>query len=192
MPSAEVLQPHPQAPNVQTLPVSFVEMKLDELYDGIWSTENEQSQIIVNEIAVSLELHVYHPIKNVWIKRVGVGAFPILQKSGSAITDIDSKLKAAAQMNYGAAKAMALKNAAASLGKAFGRDLNRKNFAELVPAEMQLAIQEKANKQVYAAISAAPDLKVLTALTEEHSDVPGLMERVVARRKELEPQKLTA
>ena len=47
--------------------------------------------------------------------------------AGSAITDLDKKIKNTLSKDYPHAKAEALRNAAKSLGTIFGRSLNRKN-----------------------------------------------------------------
>ena len=62
----------------------------------------------------------------IWISRSGVGVAQIRQKSGSNIQDVNAKIKNALEMDVPHAKADAIKNAAKSLGKHFGRDLSRK------------------------------------------------------------------
>ena len=44
------------------LPISFIEMTLDELFFGQWSTENFKWSAITNEVQGSLELVVLNPI----------------------------------------------------------------------------------------------------------------------------------
>jgi hypothetical protein len=50
-----------------------------------------------------------------------------MQNSGASVTDISQKKKNALQKDYPKAKSEALKNAAKSLGKIFGRDIGRKS-----------------------------------------------------------------
>ena len=111
---------------VKYLPISSIESQLDKMFAGLWKTTNMEWKVVVNEIIVSIELHVFHPIAKVWISRSGVGAAQIRQKSGSDIQDIPSKIKNSMEMDVPHAKADAIKNAAKSLGKYFGRDLSRK------------------------------------------------------------------
>lgn len=118
-----------QKDGVNYLPISYYEMTLDSLYFGMWKTTNESTNIIANEIIVRLELHVFHPIAKVWITRVGVGASMIQQARGADVTDINSKYKNTMGKDYPSAKSEAVKNAAKSLGKIFGRDISRKKEA---------------------------------------------------------------
>ena len=111
---------------IKYLPISSVESELDRMFTGLWKTTNLEWKVVINEIVVSLELHVFHPIAKIWISRCGVGVAQIRQKSGSKIQDIDAKIKNALEMDVPHAKADAIKNAAKSLGKHFGRDLSRK------------------------------------------------------------------
>ena len=113
--------------NVKYLPISSIESGLDTMFTGLWKTTNMEWKVVVNEIVVSLELHVFHPIAKVWLSRCGVGSAQIRQKSGSNIQDINAKIKNALEMDIPHAKADAIKNAAKSFGKRFGRDLARKS-----------------------------------------------------------------
>lgn len=112
--------------NVEYLPISSIESELDSMFGGLWQTNNLKWQIVANEIVVSIELSVWHPIAQTWLTRSGVGACQIRQHKNSAISDINSKIKNALEMDMPHAKADAIKNAAKSLGKRFGRDLGRK------------------------------------------------------------------
>lgn len=108
------------------LPVSFVEMTLDELFFGQWETTDFRWQVMGNEIVGSLTLRVMHPVSGIWISRTGAAAVMIRQKSGAKITDIDAKIANTLGMDFPHLRADCLTNAARSLGKLFGRDLNRK------------------------------------------------------------------
>lgn len=114
-----------QANNYKYVPISFLEMKLDELFFGIWSTKNFQSKTVVNEEVGSIELWYFHPTAKTWLCRVGAGAVMIQQKKDSEITDIGAKIKNTMTKDYPHLKAECFRNACLSLGKAFGRDLNR-------------------------------------------------------------------
>lgn len=123
------------------LPISFVEMTLDELFLGLWSTENFKWSAITNEVQGSLELVVMHPITRTQIRRVGAGSIVIMvdslsQEEKDRMSKQDRNLFAlnpqnkkpnALDMAFPKLKAECLKNAAQSLGKIFGRDINRKN-----------------------------------------------------------------
>lgn len=113
------------AGNSSYLPISFVENKLDEIFSGLWQTKNFHWQVIANEIVGNIELGVYHPVIGQWLWREGAAGTMIQQKQGSDITDISAKHKNTLVKDFPHLKAECLKNAAKSLGKAFGRDLNR-------------------------------------------------------------------
>ncbi len=116
---------NPYANNSKYLPISFVEMKLDELFFGLWQTENFKTQVVMNEIVGSIDLLIFHPTANAWLRRTGSAAVQVQMKSGSGVLDAENKIKNTLTKDYPHLKAECLKNAARSLGKAFGRDLNR-------------------------------------------------------------------
>lgn len=124
-PPPDEIRVNKQANNSKYVPISFLEMKLDELFFGIWSTKNFQSKTVVNEEVGSIELWYFHPTAKTWLCRVGAGAVMIQQKKDSEITDIGAKIKNTMTKDYPHLKAECFRNACLSLGKAFGRDLNR-------------------------------------------------------------------
>lgn len=124
-PDNKSIKKNSQAGGALYVPVGVMEMKLDEITGGLWSTQNEKTQVIANELLYSLELSFFHPVAKTWINRLGCAAVPIQQSKGASVLDLDSKIKNALVKNYPAVKAQAFKNAAQSIGRAFGRDLNR-------------------------------------------------------------------
>lgn len=125
------------------LPISKLEMLLDEYFFGQWSTSNIQTQVFANEILVSLELTLVHPVTGWVITRLGAASIPIQQDKGAKVTDVEAKKKNALVKNFPAAKAMAFKNACKTLGKMFGRDLNRDDDKK---AEFTGVIKDEASK----------------------------------------------
>jgi hypothetical protein len=118
------------ANNSRYLPISFMEMTLDEIFFGLWQTKNFQTKVIANEIVGELELWYFHPVAKTWLCRIGAGAvqiqFKSVEKGGSGdITDIRDKITNTLTKDYPHLKAECFRNACLSLGKAFGRDLNR-------------------------------------------------------------------
>lgn len=119
-----------------TLPISHCEMTLDELFFGLWSTQNFHTNIIANEVVGSLELVVTHPVTGKELRRTGAAAIQItVDRVPEGVTgsernrwalNPDNKKPNALDLSYPKLKAECLKNAAASLGKIFGRDINRK------------------------------------------------------------------
>lgn len=123
----------------RTLVISHVEMTLDELFFGQWKTENFQWSAISNEVQASIELVVIHPVTGFEIRRVGTASIIIMvdkvpddikndpiARNRWALNS-DNKKPNALDLAFPKLKAECLKNASLSLGKIFGRDLNRKN-----------------------------------------------------------------
>ena len=119
------------------LPISYVEMTLDELYFGLWATKNFTTKLISNEVVGELELEVFHPITQTWISRIGSAAIQIMvdkvpdgmsgQERNQWALNAANKKPNALDMSYPKLKAECTKNAAKTLGKIFGRDLNRRD-----------------------------------------------------------------
>lgn len=146
----------------QTLPISFVEMTLDELFLGQWELSDVHTQQIFNEVVGTGILTVWHPITQRPIKRAGFGAVVITQDKGAAIADFNmTKKKNALDLTYPKLKAEILKNAALSLGKIFGRDINRKSRDTFKPALKTLgddgfkALLERLDKGDWTALTLA-------------------------------------
>lgn len=130
------------------IPISFLEMKLDEMFLGMWSTENFQYQAIANELIGSIDVKFYHPIAGTWITRTGAGGVIIRQKKDASITDLSAKIKNALVMDMPHLKAECFRNACVSIGKVFGRDLNREfsdyfdEYGHLDETSKAVAIEE--------------------------------------------------
>jgi hypothetical protein len=133
----------------RTLVISHIEMTLDELFFGQWSTESFQWSAIANEVQGCLELVVVHPITGERIKRTGCASVIIMvdrvpdalkndpQARNQWALSPSNKKPNALDMAFPKLKAECLKNAAQSLGKIFGRDLNRKNVDTYRPFKLQ-------------------------------------------------------
>lgn len=102
------------------LPIEVIEGRLDSIYSGLWKIDNLSYSIEINAVVVKLDLHVFHPVAKVWITRSGVASVPVQLDRDTQIIK-----STALQKNIPAAKAIATKNAAQSLGRHFGRNLNR-------------------------------------------------------------------
>ena len=126
-PNKNEVKSNPHAGNSLYLPISYVEMTLDELFFGLWETKDFRWQVAGNEIIGSILLRVFHPVANQWIERTGASATMIRLKKDSHVTDISAKIHNALEMDFPHLKADCIVNAAKSFGVAFGRDLNRKD-----------------------------------------------------------------
>ena len=136
-PNANEVKPTPDG-KAKSLAISFVEMTLDELFFGQWDTQNFKWQAIANEVQGSLELVVVHPVTGKFITRVGAASVIITvdkvpdsikdnqQERNRWALDPSNKKPNALDLSFPKLKSECLKNAAQSLGKVFGRDLNRR------------------------------------------------------------------
>ena len=187
-PPADAVNVNKLAGNSKYLPITFLEMKLDELYFGLWKSETIDTKVVGNEYVVTVQVAVYHPIVKKWITRTGIGSVAIQQKKGAAITDLDSKYINALQKNAPAAKAFAFKNAVKSFGTIFGRDLNRNedDVPEYVPGTTQAAIEENKQTLVKQAIAGANTKARLKEIYTGNRSMPGITDWIADRRKELE------
>jgi len=140
-PKAEELQKTPDG-KAWHYPISFVEMSLDEMFFGLWSTENFRWSALQNEVQGSIDLVVLHPVTGFTIRRTGSASIQIMvdavpeelkhEKNRWSI-DIGNKKPNALYQGFPKLKAECIKNAAVSLGKSFGRDINRKHADEFKP-----------------------------------------------------------
>lgn len=159
-PNDSEIMRNPHAGNIMYLPISYVEMTLDEMFFGLWKTENFRWQVMVNEIVGSLDLHVKHPITGEWIVRTGASATMIRQQKGATISEVDKKIHNALEMDMPHLKADCIVNAARSLGKLFGRDLNRKftdNYKPLITAAAERNGAITAGQQIQSELDTAKD-----------------------------------
>lgn len=143
----------------KTLTISHVEMTLDEYFFGLWSTENFKWSVIQNEVVGSLDLIVVHPMNGMFIRRTGAASI-IIQvdkvpdeiKNNPKARNIhalspENKKPNALDMGFPKLKAECLKNAAQSLGKIFGRDLNRKQKDTFNPLLKKEELKEKKSNE---------------------------------------------
>lgn len=132
------------ANNTKYLPISFLEMELDELMFGQWGTSNFHYSVIGNEVAGKITLWFIHPVTGLRIEREGAAATMIRCKKDT-IPSFESKIANALGMDIPHLKTDCIRNAISSLGKRFGRDLNREHtdiFQGLIPETVeQVAIE---------------------------------------------------
>ena len=149
-PAIEGILPTPDG-KAKTLVISHVEMTLDELFFGQWSTRNFQWSAIANEVQGSLELVVIHPVSGREIVRTGAGSVIIMVDKVPDEVKINPQLRNQWALNpsnkkanaldlaFPKLKAECLKNAALSFGKVFGRDLNRNIVDEYRPFKLSIS-----------------------------------------------------
>lgn len=175
------------------VPIGFIEAKLDRIFHGLWKTENVQTNVIGNEVCMTLELHVFFYPMNQWVIRTGAGAAMIQQRGDwdavnkkkvpARPSDVDAKISNTLAKDYPHAKAEALKNAARSLGRCFGRDLNRDADKKVLEVNLPSAgIDEK--KRVSAMIEQAQSIQELGEVWEL-AGTTGLVKMFNLRKGEL-------
>lgn len=132
-PSPKQIKTNKYANNSKYLEIGYVEAELDRKFAS-WDWEIIQFQQIANGIVVSGKLTVitYQGLK---IVRSGMAGVEIQTKSGSTELNPSTVSSKAMDRDPGRADAYALKNAAAKLGSAFGRNLNREWNYEHIPDE---------------------------------------------------------
>jgi len=72
---------HHIAKDMKYLPISFMEMALDELFFGQWSTTDFHYTLITNEVVGDITLIVEHPTTKREIRRIGADAVQIMVDS---------------------------------------------------------------------------------------------------------------
>lgn len=139
-PEKEFVKEHPWIKGALYIPISHIEGLMDTFFFRQWGTRNFRSERIENEMVSSMDLWYFDPVTEREITRVGVAAFqiPVLhleneereemdqkELNGYAI-DIDFNKKAnGLESVYAIMKEYCFKNACKSIGRIFGKDLNR-------------------------------------------------------------------
>lgn len=132
-PDAREFEPTPDG-KARTLPISFVQMTLDELYLGQWESSDPTYQQIFNEVVATVCLTVTHPVTGEKMRRTGWASVVITQDKDALVSDFNvTKKKNALDLAFPKLGAEAFKSAAQSLGKIFGRDINRKKVDTFKP-----------------------------------------------------------
>jgi hypothetical protein len=123
-PKKEWIQVNKFSDNAKYLPIRIVENLLRSFF-GVYQTEIVgQPHIIGNSVVVSVHLKVYHPILKEWLTYAGIGAVPIELEKGASPLQFEQIKAKALHKNIPAAKSFAVSNAAKSIGRIFGSDLN--------------------------------------------------------------------
>ena len=180
--------------NTDYLAISHVQMKLDELYFGLWQTHSYQTNVIANELVGQIVLEVFHPKARMWIRRTGTSAVQIRMEKGSKITQIDKKLKNALIADAPHLMAECIKSAAKTLGVQFGRDLNRSivdTYEPIIETHEKKAEQaekkKKNNLMIFITETAdtIETLETVKARVEDEKTPEDIREAYQKRHKEL-------
>jgi hypothetical protein len=141
-PENSAIKTNKMADNSKYLPIGYLENTLDEMFAGLWQTENFRWTVVANEVCGALDLCIFHPVAKTWLKRTGSASVMIqmksVEKGGTGdITNIADKIKNTLTKDFPHLKAECLKNACKSLGVLFGRNLNRDEY-DFTPLSEQM------------------------------------------------------
>lgn len=92
------------------IPISKIEAKLDQVFDGAWSWDFDREVFGKNYMTGKGRLSYRHPVTAYWVT-----------KSGTAAIALSKEIT----LDYPHLEALTILNAAKKIGRAFGRDLNR-------------------------------------------------------------------
>lgn len=109
------------------IPIEIMEAIMDKYFAGAWEIANLKYSIELNAVVVSLDVRFFHPIRHTWVTRSGIGSVPVQLNRGEKAIGPDTIKGDALQKNLPAAKSIAFKNACQSIGRAMGRNLNRRD-----------------------------------------------------------------
>jgi hypothetical protein len=140
----EWIRKHPVYKN-DYLPIDKVEFMLTILF-GTWRVEIKSVFQIVNSVCVTIRLYYWNSDREDFDWQDGAGACPMQVDSGSKATEQINLKGNAVMLAVPIAETNAVKDAADKIGKAFGRDLNRKdtlNYDSLVKNFENPTITEK-------------------------------------------------
>lgn len=104
--------------------------------DYDWSIKD--IKIVANSILVYGTISVVNPVTGRITHKDGVGAWPIQLKAGSSPLAFENIIQDAIQKNAPAAETLALKNAAAKLGKIFSNGKSEIDFDPIYSREVPL------------------------------------------------------
>jgi hypothetical protein len=125
-PSPKWIKKNKFANDTLYIPIERQEFMMTYFF-GDWYTEVISYKELANSITAHVRVHYLHP-SGEWRWADGVGAVPIqIKKEGNGATDFANMNSNAVQIGLPAAKSYAFKDAVESLGKIFGKDLNRKD-----------------------------------------------------------------
>lgn len=187
--------PNEYANNSEYIPIHVIESSLVEVFGGYF-TKNFNYSVIMNEICCSIEVWVWHPVFQTWVCETGVAAQQIRTRSKKWVDVLDengkqvmkngkplrkaveldkydpkNKIINALQMDLPHARSSAIKNAAKSLGRRFGRELNRDEEFEYLKSMSSDFVSEEYYNAIQEQIESETSLEKLkeihSAIVEE-------------------------
>jgi hypothetical protein len=117
---------HPIADGVKYIPIGIIETMLTKVFRH-WNVEILREGQLLNSIYVTVRVNYLHPITKEWEHQDGVGAVAIQVDKGKNASELGAIKSNAIMLALPSAKSFAIKDAAEHIGRAFGRDMNRKD-----------------------------------------------------------------
>lgn len=142
-PKAEWLKKHPMAKkknaqgesvSAEYIPIERIEYLLTRIFIQ-WRVEIKDSKLIGNSVVVTVRLHYKDPLSGEWLWQDGIGATQLQTDAGAGAIEFDKLKSSAVQMAAPSAESYAVKDAAAKIGRIFGKDVNRRediSYTELL------------------------------------------------------------
>ncbi len=162
---------HPTT-NGKYLPINRVEDLLRKIFQR-WRKEVIGYSVIANSITVHVRVHYIDPVTGEWDYQDGLGAMPIQVDKGSPAMDFNKTKSDAVMKALPGAESYAVKDAAETLGKIFGADLNRKDVVDFSPAYdnrkpiTNEQLQDTINRAASGDTGILETMKKLVLMTEE-------------------------
>lgn len=120
---------HPYAKGVRFIPIARLEWLMTRIFVK-WYVEVRQINLIANSIGVTVRIHYLNPTDSTWQWMDGVGAVAMQVDKEAGATDFSQIKSNAVQIGLPAAKSYAFKDAVETIGKLFGKDLNRRDLID--------------------------------------------------------------
>lgn len=124
-PDPKWIKDHPTAAGVKYIPIGIIEWLLTYIFI-IWRVEILRENLLGNSICVTIRLFYRDPVTGEERWTDGIGAAPLQTDKGAGAIDFNKLKNASVQIAAPMAKTYAIKDAAETLGKLFGKDMNRK------------------------------------------------------------------
>ena len=142
-PSDTWIAEHPYAKGVRFIPIARLEWLMTRVFIK-WHIEVREVSLIANSIGVTVRVHYLNPTNGEWQWMDGVGAVAMQVDKEAGATDFSRIKSNAVQIGLPAAKSYAFKDAVETIGKLFGKDLNRRDLIDYRPMLTQFPEDEPA------------------------------------------------
>ena len=131
-PYIKVKDEHGNPVPYEYLPIDKVEYLLRKIFKS-YHVEITGQGTAFNGVWVTVRIHYFNPALNDWSYSDGIGAVQLQTAKGTSPADLANINNGAIAMAFPSAKSYAIKDAAETLGKIFGADVNRKDTIAFTP-----------------------------------------------------------